>query len=112
MSAQNNGSHDQNGVHGTQNPPPANRRKLGLIIVAGVAGVLAVVGIVQRHSHYMDLAQETAVNATPAVQVIYPQPGPNERKLSLPANIAAWYQAPIYAQFSGDVKMWYKDFGA
>lgn len=112
MSAQNNGSHDQNGVHGTQNPPPANRRKLGLIIVAGVAGVLAVVGIVQRHSHYMDLAQETAVNATPAVQVIYPQSGPNERKLSLPANIAAWYQAPIYAQVSGYVKMWYKDFGA
>lgn len=112
MSAQNNGSHDPNGVHDAQTPPPSNRRKLGLILVAGVAGVLAVVGIVQRHSHYIDLAKETAVNATPAVQVIYPQPGPNERNLSLPANIAAWYQAPIYAQVSGYVKMWYKDFGA
>ncbi|GAN62887.1 multidrug efflux pump acriflavin resistance protein AcrB/AcrD/AcrF [Acetobacter indonesiensis NRIC 0313] len=112
MSAQNEGGHDHTERHDSQNVPSSSRRKLGIAVVGGVAVILAVVGIVERHSHYMNLAQETAKDAIPAVQVIYPQPGPTERKLSLPANIAAWYQAPIYAQVSGYVKMWYKDFGA
>ncbi|MGO3517751.1 MAG: efflux RND transporter periplasmic adaptor subunit [Acetobacter cibinongensis] len=113
MSAQNYGSHDQNDPHDSQTPPPSPpRRKLALVLVGGAAVVLAVAGIVSRHSHYMNLAQEMAIESIPAVQVITPQPGPNERRLSLPANIAAWYQAPIYAQVSGYVKMWYKDFGA
>ncbi|ATJ91177.1 MULTISPECIES: efflux RND transporter periplasmic adaptor subunit [Acetobacter] len=112
MSAQNEGGHDHTERHDTQPAPSSSRRKLGIALVGGAAVILAVVGIVERHSNYMNLAQETARDATPAVQVIYPQPGPSVRKLSLPANIAAWYQAPIYAQVSGYVKMWYKDFGA
>ena len=32
--------------------------------------------------------------------------------ITLPGNIQAWFQAPIYAQVSGYVKMWYKDYGA
>ncbi|MBO1323888.1 efflux RND transporter periplasmic adaptor subunit [Acetobacter sp. TBRC 12305] len=90
----------------------ARKRKMWLAIAAGVAGFLAVSGIVQRHSSYVKLANETRQSAVPAVQITYPLPGPDERTLSLPANIAAWYQAPIYAQVSGYVKMWYKDFGA
>ncbi|MFT8675243.1 MAG: efflux RND transporter periplasmic adaptor subunit [Acetobacter sp.] len=90
----------------------ARKRKMGIAIAAGVAGFLAVSGIVQRHSSYVKLADETRESAVPAVQITYPLPGPDERTLSLPANIAAWYQAPIYAQVSGYVKMWYKDFGA
>jgi RND family efflux transporter MFP subunit len=88
------------------------KRKMGFAVVAGVAGFLIIVGLVQRHSAYVQLAQETAHDAVSVVQVIYPQQAPDERELSLPANIAAWYQAPIYAQVSGYVKMWYKDFGA
>ncbi len=30
----------------------------------------------------------------------------------LPGNVAAWYQAPLYARVNGYVKMWYKDIGA
>lgn len=90
----------------------ARKRRMGFAIVAGVAGFLVIMGLVQRHSAYVQLAQETAHDAVPVVQVIYPQHAPDERELSLPANIAAWYQAPIYAQVSGYVKMWYKDFGA
>jgi RND family efflux transporter MFP subunit len=90
----------------------ARKRKMGFAVVAGVAGFLIIVGLVQRHSAYVQLAQETAHDAVSVVQVIYPQQAPDERELSLPANIAAWYQAPIYAQVSGYVKMWYKDFGA
>ena len=32
--------------------------------------------------------------------------------ITLPGNVQAWFQAPIYAQVSGYVKMWYKDYGA
>ncbi|MCX2560077.1 efflux RND transporter periplasmic adaptor subunit [Acetobacter farinalis] len=90
----------------------SRKRVIGVGVVAVVAIGLAGLGIVQRQAHYMHLAKETAENAIPVVQVISPQPGPSIRTLSLPANIAAWYQAPIYAQVSGYVKMWYKDFGA
>ena len=34
------------------------------------------------------------------------------RPLRFPAILQAWFQAPIYAQVSGYVKMWYKDYGA
>ncbi|MEJ1975926.1 MAG: efflux RND transporter periplasmic adaptor subunit [Acetobacteraceae bacterium] len=41
-----------------------------------------------------------------------PQPGPPQRKLTLPGDLDAWYEAPIYAQVSGYVSHWYKDYGA
>jgi RND family efflux transporter MFP subunit len=44
--------------------------------------------------------------------VISPQPGPTERSVTLPGNIAAWDQAPIFAQVSGYVTRWYSDYGA
>ena len=44
--------------------------------------------------------------------MVSPQPGPPQRTLTLPGNIEAWYQAPIYAQVSGYVSHWYKDYGA
>ena len=39
-------------------------------------------------------------------------PAPSTETITLPGNIEAWFQAPIYAQVSGYVKMWYKDYGA
>ncbi len=44
--------------------------------------------------------------------MVYPQPGPATQTLDLPGTIDAWYQSPIYAQVSGYVKGWYKDYGA
>ena len=41
-----------------------------------------------------------------------PKPGPAERTLTLAGNVEAWNQAPIYAQVSGYVTHWYKDYGA
>ncbi|WP_244441319.1 MULTISPECIES: efflux RND transporter periplasmic adaptor subunit [Methylosinus] len=40
------------------------------------------------------------------------QSGPPFETLTLPGNIEAWFQAPIYAQVSGYVKAWHKDYGA
>lgn len=89
-----------------------SRGRLVLILVVILAIVLAGWGIFQRNMHYDNLARETSENALPQVQVITAQPGPDHLNLDLPANISAWYLAPIYAQVSGYVKMWYKDIGA
>ncbi|NVN30500.1 efflux RND transporter periplasmic adaptor subunit, partial [Endobacter medicaginis] len=58
------------------------------------------------------LAERADDASVPRVQVIAPKPGPARRELSLPGALNAWYEAPIYAQVSGYVKMWDKDYGA
>nr|WP_246091507.1 efflux RND transporter periplasmic adaptor subunit [Swingsia samuiensis] len=83
-----------------------------LIIVVLVAVCLAVWGIIERGIHYHSLTNRTEEAAIPPVTLVQPQPGPKTREVDLPANLAAWYEAPIYAQVSGYVKMWYKDYGA
>ena len=81
---------------------------IGILVAGGLAGY----GIWSRNDTVAAL-QVTATDASlPRVQVVSPQPGPRQRTLTLPGNIDAWYQAPIYAQVSGYVSHWYKDYGA
>ncbi|MCQ8276949.1 efflux RND transporter periplasmic adaptor subunit [Acetobacteraceae bacterium KSS8] len=96
-------------------PGPNRRKRVGGAVPAGVvivAVVLAAFGIWTRTDHVDALSREAEDAAIPRVQVIEPGPGPKQRSLVLPGNLNAWYQAPIYAQVAGYVKMWYKDFGA
>lgn len=58
------------------------------------------------------LREATLERAVPTVAVTRATPLPPNETLTLPGNIQAWYEAPIYAQVSGYVKMWYKDYGA
>lgn len=58
------------------------------------------------------LREATLERAVPTVAVIHATPSPSNETITLPGNIQAWYEAPIYAQVSGYVKMWYKDYGA
>lgn len=58
------------------------------------------------------LRTETAANAIQTVAIIRATPLPPTETVTLPGNIHAWYEAPIYAQVTGYVKMWYKDYGA
>jgi len=58
------------------------------------------------------LRQHTLEESVPTVAVITPKPGAQTETITLPGNVQAWFQAPIYAQVSGYVKMWYKDYGA
>ncbi|MBS1060095.1 efflux RND transporter periplasmic adaptor subunit [Gluconobacter sp. Dm-74] len=108
-------STDQGHVPPTNHPVRTGsgaRGKLILLVVILLAIALAAWGIVQRGTHYHALRGATEEAAIPPVTLITPQPGPKTRQVDLPANLAAWYEAPIYAQVSGYVKMWYKDYGA
>ena len=58
------------------------------------------------------LGERTLEDAVPTVAVIYPKPVAPTETITLPGNVQAWFQAPIFAQVSGYVKMWYKDYGA
>lgn len=58
------------------------------------------------------LWKETLENAIPTVSLTSAKPAPPTETITLPGNVEAWFQAPIYAQVSGYVKMWYKDYGA
>lgn len=46
------------------------------------------------------------------VTIIQPKAPDPVETITLPGNLKAWYEAPLYAQVSGYVKMWYKDYGA
>jgi RND family efflux transporter MFP subunit len=65
-----------------------------------------------RIYNFRKLKRETLEAAVPTVSIVIPSlPNPTET-ISLPGTLKAWYEAPIYAQVAGYVKMWYKDYGA
>jgi membrane fusion protein (multidrug efflux system) len=90
------------------------RPKARLLTGIGLLFVLGLVawGIVQRHNNVSELSDIAHEDSIPPVQVMSPRPGPTTREITLPGNIRAWYSAPIYAQVSGYVLKWYKDYGA
>lgn len=78
------------------------------------AAILLYVGyqLYERNRAADTLSEETLENAVPNVAVVHPTQGAPTETITLPGNVDAWFQAPIYAQVSGYVKMWYKDYGA
>jgi len=58
------------------------------------------------------LAHETLQDVIPTVALTRAQAVDSNTTITLPGNIAAWYEAEIFAQVSGYVKMWEKDYGA
>ena len=92
----------------------SRRRGLLVFIVLGLGAlfVVAAVGIITRERHEAALVRQTDRAAIPSVEVIAPVRGVQPEPLVLPGEIQAFYAAPIHAQVSGYVKMWYKDIGA
>ena len=80
---------------------PEQRTRRLVVILVVIGGVLAIYGIWTRIASVSNLAKEASDTAIPRVQMISPKPAPESQTLTLPAEIEAWYQAPIYAQVSG-----------
>ncbi|MCQ8241087.1 efflux RND transporter periplasmic adaptor subunit [Acetobacteraceae bacterium KSS12] len=84
-----------------------------MVSLLAIAAVLAAAeGILSRRNTLHALERRADDASIPRVQVITPTPGPDRRSLTLPGELNAWFEAPIYAQVSGYVKNWYKDYGA
>ena len=92
----------------------APRRRGWMLAGLGAAAAVALAGygIWDRGNAVTGLQQDADDAAIPRVQLVAPRPGPAQRTETLPGNVEAWNQAPIYAQVSGYVTHWYKDYGA
>ena len=82
----------------------------GIVLVAGCAS--AAYGIVSRKAHEKSLDSWTLDQSLPVVSVSHPSDGPATRTLTLPGDVEAFYEAPIYARVSGYLRGWYQDIGA
>src|SRR5881296_1360730 len=88
-------------------------RGRGIVIAAIILSVLYVgYRIYESTLNAAVLRKETLEGAVPTVAITYAKPVEANDTITLPGNIQAWFEAPIYAQVSGYVKMWYKDYGA
>jgi RND family efflux transporter MFP subunit len=57
------------------------------------------------------LREKTLKGAVLTVAVTNATPMALTETITLPGNIAGWYEAPIYARVTGYVKMWYRGYG-
>jgi membrane fusion protein (multidrug efflux system) len=93
----------------------SKRRYGGWLAALGglaVAGSLAGYGIWSRQTSVTHLQQRADDAALPRVQVVSPKPGAPTAALTLPGEVKAWNEAPIYGQVSGYISRWFKDYGA
>ncbi len=90
-----------------------DRKVMSRLALAGVVAIaVAFFGVTSREKSESDLTRWTDAQAIPSVDIVAPERGVGQQQLTLPGNVEAWYQAPLYARVNGYVKMWYKDIGA
>ena len=85
-------------------------RLVGLALIV-IAIVFVALGIFSRINHENSLQKKTLLQDISPVEVINPNYGPSQQSLTLPGNVAAYTEAPIYARVSGYLKAWYTDIG-
>jgi RND family efflux transporter MFP subunit len=85
-------------------------------IIVSMAIVLGVVylgyRVIESRNHMDSLTEKAMENDLRTVAIVQPEHLPAQETIQLPGTIQAWFQAPIYAQVSGYVKMWHADWGA
>lgn len=102
-----------NEPHHSESPPGRRPRPVRYLVLAAIvlAG-LAAWGILDRNRSDADLARWTDEQAVPTVDLVSPGRATEDQHLILPADIQAFYTAPIHSRVNGYVKMWYFDIGA
>ncbi|KIO48130.1 efflux RND transporter periplasmic adaptor subunit [Nitrosospira sp. NpAV] len=91
-----------------------SRKKSTLIIAIALFASVFYLGyrVVESRNHMDSLTEKAKENDVRTVAIVHAEPLPAQETIQLPGTIEAWFQAPIYAQVSGYVKMWHKDWGA
>jgi RND family efflux transporter MFP subunit len=82
-----------------------------VVVVVLVAGFVVIRGIHSRINAAATIRGITLEQAIPSVSVIHPKRGELKEEISLPGNIQAFLDAPVYARTSGYLKKWYSDIG-
>jgi RND family efflux transporter MFP subunit len=100
-------------AHGPHHKPhkPRHLKLIGVaVLLAAISS--AAYGIVSRHDSERSLANWTDRQAMPTVAVGHPITTGASRTLTLPGDVAAFYEAPIYARVNGYLHGWSEDIGA
>jgi RND family efflux transporter MFP subunit len=94
-------------------PTPATRRRLGLFLLIALLLVVAglVAGLLPRWHQRTVLKAQTAEFSIPLVSVTSPTPSKAGPGITLPAEVKAFVEAPIYARANGYLKRWLVDIG-
>ena len=88
---------------------------LAKMLVAAVLLVLLTAGamtFLSRKGETEALAKETEAVAIPTVAVVQPKTEPGNEELTLPGNLLAYEESPIFARTNGYLLRWYKDIGS
>jgi multidrug efflux system membrane fusion protein len=94
-------------------PQPAGPAGSRLAVIALI--VLLLAGgftVVRRFTESHALARETERLAIPTVGVIQAAAEPASEDLTLPAQLQAFVESPIYSRTNGYLLRWYKDIGS
>lgn len=95
---------------------PKSPAPKGLKIAGIVAGIVAigtvVVGVAGRTGDTAQAQQWSDARSIPVVHLIAVKHDAAFDPLTLPATMAAWNAAKLYARVGGYVKAWYRDIGA
>jgi RND family efflux transporter MFP subunit len=86
-------------------------RPLGIVAALIVFAIIAT-GIGLRLHAQTVVRRWTEQQAIPTVALIAPKAGASTEQLTLPGNVRAYFDAPIYARVSGYLRHWYFDIGA
>ena len=107
-----NGPHDHGaGQDLLRHTPPRNLKLVGFVALAVALGV-AGFGIATRLMTSHRVENWTEAQAVQNVQILTLTSAKKGSTLSLPGEVQAFINAPIYGQVSGYVKKWYVDIGA
>src|SRR5260370_1785820 len=83
-----------------------------LILVVIALVIAGAFTLVQRHTQYQALANETESRAIGVVAVPHPAAEASQEDLALPGTMEAYVESPIYARTNGYLKKWYRDMGS
>ncbi len=98
----------------TQAGPPAGRPAGARLAVIALLVLFLAGGftVIRRFSERRALAKETDRLAIPTVGIIKPTAEPASEELTLPAQLQAFVESPIYSRTNGYLLRWYKDIGS
>jgi RND family efflux transporter MFP subunit len=82
-----------------------------VVIVVLIAGTVVFRGIHSRIDAAAVIREKTLEQAIPSVSAIHAKRGELREEISLPGNIQAFVDAPVYARTSGYLKKWNTDIG-
>jgi RND family efflux transporter MFP subunit len=95
-------------------PPPESSGGVRIvgIVIALVLLVAIAYGLHLRSAREKKLASATRDAAILSVEVVHPTAGSQAGDLTLPGNVEAFTDTPIYSRTNGYLKKWYFDIGA